>query len=175
MTVDLNSVILVDENDSVLGISEKMEAHRKALLHRAFSVLIFNKQHQILLQRRALDKYHSPGLWTNTCCSHPFPNENTLDAAHRRLSEEMGFDCSINEIFSFIYKAPFDNGLTEHEFDHVFVGFFDGEPNINTEEVEAWKWMDWNTLLADIEHNKEEYTVWFQILCKQIVQQGISI
>jgi len=123
-------VVLVDENDNEIGVEEKINAHRKGLLHRAFSIFVFNSKNELLLQKRAADKYHSGGLWSNTCCSHPRPGENLKDAAHRRLQEEMGFDCSLREVFSFLYKKSFDNGLTEHELDHVFFGKFDGIPKL---------------------------------------------
>ena len=134
-------VILVDENDIAIGSMEKLEAHQKGILHRAFSVFIFNSNNELLLQRRALTKYHSSGLWTNTCCSHPQPNEDTLAAANRRLKEEMGMQTSLTHKTSFIYKTNFDNGLTEHEFDHVFIGHTDTNPTINPEEVDSYKWI----------------------------------
>src|SRR5690242_3143777 len=132
-------VILVDEHNNEIGIMDKQEAHEKAVLHRAFSVFIFNSEGKLLLQQRAASKYHSAGLWTNTCCSHPRPGEATLDGAHRRLEEEMGFDTELKEKFHFIYKAPFDNGLTEHELDFIYTGKFEGEPKLNLEEVQAYK------------------------------------
>ena len=161
-------VILVDENDLATGEMEKMEAHQKAVLHRAFSVFIFNNNHELMLQQRALSKYHSPGLWTNTCCSHPRPGENTEAAAHRRLMEEMGFDCEIHKIFDFIYKAKLDQGLTEHEFDHVFAGTFNANPKINHAEVESWKWMHLDDIAADMELDPEKYTVWFKIAFERV-------
>ncbi len=161
-------VILVDENDLATGEMEKMEAHKKAVLHRAFSVFIFNNNHELMLQQRALSKYHSPGLWTNTCCSHPRPGENTEAAAHRRLMEEMGFDCEIHKIFDFIYKAKLDQGLTEHEFDHVFAGTFNANPKINHAEVESWKWMHLDDIAADMELDPEKYTVWFKIAFERV-------
>lgn len=168
MTSNQCYVILVNEQDEPIGISEKMEAHQNGLLHRAFSVLVFNDKKEILLQRRALHKYHSPGLWTNTCCSHPNPNEETASAAHRRLIEEMNIDCSINKLFDFVYTATFDNGLTEYEFDHVYIGKYNDNPVINPLEVAEYKWVPWSKLLLDIEENKDCYTVWFQILCNEI-------
>lgn len=168
----MEQVILVDTNDNPIGSEEKIKAHELALLHRAFSVFIFNKNGELMLQQRAMHKYHSPGLWTNTCCSHPRPGEETLYAAHRRLQEEMGFDCELQWKFSFIYKAPFDNGLTEHEFDHVFFGLYEHQPDINPEEVEAWKWINMDTLLADIRNNSGAYTVWFRIALEKIVEKG---
>jgi isopentenyl-diphosphate delta-isomerase len=160
-------VILVDENDNQIGLMPKMEAHEKALLHRAFSVFIFNKKGELMLQQRAAHKYHSPLLWTNTCCSHQRDGETNINAGKRRLFEEMGFSTDIKEVFSFIYKAPFDNGLTEHELDHVLVGYFDNEPNINKEEVEEYKWMSLVDVKSDIEENPEEYTAWFKIIFKE--------
>lgn len=157
-------VILVDENDNPIGLMEKMEAHEKAVLHRAFSVFIFNKKGELMLQQRAASKYHSPLLWTNTCCSHQRDGETNLEAGKRRLQEEMGFVTEIEEVFSFIYKAPFSNGLTEHELDHVMIGYYDDIPAINKEEVEAYKWMPLIEVKNDIEKNPQEYTEWFKII-----------
>ncbi len=161
-------LILVDEQDNEIGLMEKQEAHEKALLHRAFSILIFNKKGETLLQQRALTKYHSAGLWTNACCSHPRAGEITVHAAHRRLIEELGFDCQLELKHSFIYKAPFDNGLTEHEFDHVFFGDYNEVINFNPEEVAAVKWVTVPSLLADINNNPENYTVWFKMIVEEI-------
>lgn len=169
----MEQVILVDTNDNPMGSEEKIKAHELALLHRAFSVFVFNKKGELMLQRRALSKYHSPGLWTNTCCSHPRPGEETVDAAHRRLLEEMGFDCDLEWKFSFIYKAPFDNGLTEHEFDHVFFGTYDHEPFINRDEAEAWKWIKIDDLLADVKKNPSNYTVWFRIALEKMMEKNV--
>jgi isopentenyl-diphosphate delta-isomerase len=160
-------LILVDKNDNQIGAMPKMEAHEKGVLHRAFSVFIFNKKGELMLQQRAAHKYHSPLLWTNTCCSHQRDGENNIQAGERRLQEEMGFTTNLNEVFSFIYKAPFDNGLTEHEFDHVLIGYFDEEPNINKEEVEDYKWMLLEDVKSDIENNSSEYTAWFKIIFKE--------
>ncbi len=157
-------VILVDENDQPIGTMEKIEAHEKALLHRAFSVFIINQKGEIMLQQRAWHKYHSPLLWTNTCCSHQRVGETNLEAGKRRLKEEMGFEVSLKELFHFIYKAPFDNGLTEHELDHVMIGYYNEEPNINPEEVESWKWMGIKDIRKDMTENPEIYTVWFKII-----------
>ncbi|MDG1803785.1 isopentenyl-diphosphate Delta-isomerase [Flavicella sp.] len=157
-------VILVDENDQQIGLMAKMEAHEKALLHRAFSVFVQNDKGEIMLQQRAADKYHSPLLWANTCCSHQRDGEANLDAGKRRLEEEMGFVTDLEEAFSFIYKAPFDNGLTEHELDHVLLGHFNGEPNINKKEVESYKWMTPETIKKDISLQPEIYTAWFKII-----------
>lgn len=157
-------VILVNENDEQIGLMPKMEAHEKAVLHRAFSVFVFNKKGELLLQQRAADKYHSPLLWTNTCCSHQRDGETNLEAGKRRLQEEMGFTCELEEVFSFIYKAPFDNGLTEHELDHVMVGEYEEDPKINKEEVESFRWMPLEDVKIDIENNPEIYTAWFKII-----------
>jgi isopentenyl-diphosphate delta-isomerase len=160
-------VILVDENDNQIGVMPKMEAHEKGVLHRAFSVFTFNEKGELMLQQRAAHKYHSPLLWTNTCCSHQRSGETNLEAGKRRLQEEMGFTTELKEVFSFIYKAPFDNGLTEHELDHVLVGYFDVEPNINKEEVEDYKWMLLEDVKSDIEKNPSIYTEWFKIIFKE--------
>jgi isopentenyl-diphosphate delta-isomerase len=160
-------VILVDANDTQIGLMPKMEAHEKAVLHRAFSVFTFNDKGQLLLQQRAADKYHSPLLWTNTCCSHQRNGETSLEAGKRRLQEEMGFTCELEEVFWFIYKAPFDNGLTEHELDHVLIGKYNANPVINKEEVERFKWMDLESVKSDIENQPEIYTEWFKIIFKE--------
>jgi len=157
-------VQLVNPNDEPIGSMEKLEAHQKGLLHRAISVLIFNSKGEMLLQRRALKKYHSPGLWTNTCCSHQRMGETNLEAGARRLQEEMGFETPLEELFSFIYKAPFDNGLTEHELDHVLLGHHNAVPEINTEEVASWKWMDLDQVAKEIITMPDQYTVWFKII-----------
>jgi len=164
----MEKVILVDENDNELGVMEKMQAHQKALLHRAFSIFIFNTKGELLLQRRALTKYHSPGLWTNTCCSHPRPTEQTIDAAMRRLQEEMGFTCELKLKFNFTYKALLDQGLTEHELDHVYFGNYEGEIKINKEEVAEWKYMSLNEITNDILKKPNDYTVWFKIIINKI-------
>ena len=157
-------VILVDREDNPVGTLPKMEAHEKGVLHRAFSVFILNQKGELMLQQRALHKYHSPGLWTNTCCSHQRDGEENLQAGTRRLEEEMGFSVPLEELFSFIYKAPFDNGLTEHELDHVMLGYYEGIPEINSDEVNAWKWMSLNEIASDLTVNPESYTVWFKII-----------
>ena len=156
-------VILVNKNDMPLGTMEKMEAHEKGALHRAFSVFVFNSDGQLMMQKRALHKYHSPGLWTNTVCSHPRVGEDVLEAGHRRIEEEMGFDCELNELFSFVYKAEVGQGLREHEYDHVLVGISDRKPVLNSEEVADWKYVDFDWLLKDVVQNPENYTVWFKI------------
>ncbi|PIQ17994.1 MAG: isopentenyl-diphosphate delta-isomerase [Flavobacteriaceae bacterium CG_4_8_14_3_um_filter_34_10] len=163
-------VILVNDRDEQIGLMPKLEAHEKALLHRAFSVFIFNKNKELMMQKRALDKYHSPGLWTNTCCSHQRNGESNLEAGRRRLQEEMGFTANLKEIISFIYKAPFDNGLTEHEFDHILVGNYNGIPNINTNEVADWKWMPIEEVKNDINKNPTLYTEWFKIIFDKFYQ-----
>ena len=157
-------VILVNESDEPIGTMEKMEAHEKAILHRAFSVFILNKNNEIMLQQRAHHKYHSPLLWTNTCCSHQRVGETNIEAGTRRLREEMGFEVDLKELFHFIYKAPFDNGLTEHELDHVMIGYSNSEPFINPEEVASWKWMKIEAIKDDMIQNPAEYTVWFKII-----------
>lgn len=161
------NVILVNENDEQIGLMPKLEAHEKAVLHRAFSVFVLNSQNEIMLQQRAHQKYHSPLLWTNTCCSHQRDGETNIQAGSRRLFEEMGFETDLKELFHFIYKAPFDNGLTEHELDHVMIGYYSGEPIINTEEVEDWKWMSIEDVQNDIQLHPEIYTVWFKIIFDQ--------
>ena len=158
------NVILVNQNDEQIGLMPKLEAHEKAVLHRAFSVFVLNNKNEIMLQQRAQHKYHSPLLWTNTCCSHQREGETNLQAGNRRLYEEMGFGTELKELFHFIYKAPFDNGLTEHELDHVMIGYYNDEPKINTEEVENWKWMTIEEVQKDMQLQPEIYTVWFKII-----------
>ena len=170
-TSDLDFVVLVDENDSSLGTMEKMEAHKKGVLHRAFSVFVFNEYEELLIHRRALDKYHSAGLWTNTCCSHPRPGESELVAATRRLEEEMGFICDLHKMSSFIYRAEFENGLIEHELDHIFTGTYNGEPMPNPNEVAEWKYISIPTLLDHIQSNPEEYTIWFKLALPTVLEQ----
>jgi isopentenyl-diphosphate delta-isomerase len=157
-------VILVDEQDRVLGTMPKLEAHEKAVLHRAFSVFILNDKGELLLQQRAHDKYHSPGLWTNSCCSHQREGESSLDAGKRRLKEEMGMTAELTELFTFIYKAPFDNGLTEHELDHVLLGYSNATPNINPEEVADYTWETLAAVQKGLEAYPDRYTAWFKII-----------
>ena len=157
-------VILVDAKDIPIGTMGKIEAHRKGLLHRAFSIFIVNVKGELLLQQRALHKYHSPGLWTNTCCSHQREGETTLEAGARRLQEEMGMQVPLTFLFSFIYNTSFDNGLTEHELDHVLLGISEDQPVINTDEVATWKWIDMEALAKDLSKNEKHYTVWFRII-----------
>lgn len=154
-------VILIDNHDNETGIVEKLEAHKKALLHRAISVFIMNSKGEWILQRRAKNKYHSNGLWTNTCCSHPYPGETCPDAANRRLFEEMGLRCELKEVFSFIYKEPLDNELTEHELDHVFIGITDELPEINTDEVMEWRAVPYHDLENELKENPSHFTAWF--------------
>ncbi len=163
-------VILVNEKDEKIGLMPKQEAHEKAVLHRAFSVFIFNDRDELMLQQRALSKYHSPGLWTNTCCSHQRDGETSIEAGKRRLFEEMGFSTELIQKTSFIYKAPFDNGLTEHEFDHVLVGKYNDDPVINPEEVANWKWMPLEDVREDIARHPERYTAWFKIIFDKFYQ-----
>lgn len=156
-------IILVDENDREIALEEKMETHRKGKLHRAFSIFVFNSRGELLLQKRASQKYHCGGMWTNTCCSHPRQGEDILSASHRRLQEEMGFDCFLEEIGSFVYRAEFSNGLIEHEFDHILKGVYDQDPIPHPEEAEDWKWIDLPTLQKDIQKDPQKYTYWFRL------------
>lgn len=170
------SVILVDSDDNVIGNMEKLEAHKKALLHRAVSVFIFNTKGQLLLQKRSLDKYHSPGLWTNTACTHPRPDENAENAANRRLHEEMGIKMvTLTKLFHFVYKEPLDNDLTEHEFDHVFIGISDALPILNPAEVCDFAYVDTTDLLAQIGANPENYTVWFKQIIEQVLASYVAV
>ncbi len=159
----MEQVILVNEKDEQTGVMEKMEAHRQALLHRAFSVFVFNSKGEMLLQQRAAGKYHSPGLWTNACCSHPRPGENTLAGAERRLQEELGFHIALHKIVDFIYKAGFDNGLTEHEFDHVFVGEYNGIITPDQKEVSDYCFKSMQEISASLQSHPQKYTAWFHI------------
>ena len=166
----MQTVILVNENDEVTGTAEKMEAHRKGLLHRAFSIFVFNNKGEMLMQQRALEKYHSGGLWTNACCSHPRPGEKTDEAARRRLKEELGFETSLIEIFDFIYKAEFVNGLAEFEYDHVYVGEYDGVIQPEQEEVMDFCFRGMPEIRNLIKHNPEKFTAWFLIAFPKIEQ-----
>ena len=168
-------VILVDKLDNQIGTMPKMEAHQKAILHRAFSVFILNERGELMLQQRAHDKYHSPSLWTNTCCSHQREGEGNIEAGKRRLEEEMGFTTDLTELFHFIYKAPFENGLTEHELDHVLLGYYQGPPKINNLEVADWKWMSIKKISESIKINPQEYTVWFKIVFDQFIKKINSL
>jgi isopentenyl-diphosphate delta-isomerase len=164
-------VVLVDEKDREIGTEEKMKAHRNGgMLHRAFSVFIFDGSGRMMLQKRAKSKYHAGGLWTNTCCSHPRKGESVEQAAHRKLRQEMGFDSELKEIFSFIYKAPLDSGLTEHELDHVFVGIFDGKPKPNPDEADGYRMAETSDILADVRSNPAHYTPWFRIAIERVAE-----
>jgi isopentenyl-diphosphate Delta-isomerase len=166
--MELTEVILVDVNDRQTGTMEKMEAHEKGLLHRAFSIFIFNAKGEMLLQQRAMNKYHCGGLWTNACCSHPYPEEETIKAAERRLKEELGFHTAIEKVFDFVYKADFDNGLTEHEFDHVFVGEYDDKIDANKEEVLDFCYKNMQEIQQNLETHPQKYTAWFRIAFPKI-------
>lgn len=166
--MDKEYVILVDENDNDIGVMEKLQAHQEGKLHRAFSIFIFNDKNELLLQQRAISKYHSGGLWTNTCCSHPRPNETVKDAANRRLYEEMGMSCDLQIKTNFIYKTPFDNGLTEHELDYVLTGITNQNPTLNKEEVESYKWQSISDIKKDIISNPGQYTSWFKIALEKV-------
>lgn len=159
---DRNTVILVDEQDNMIGQMEKLEAHQKGVLHRAFSIFIFNNRGEMLLQQRASEKYHGANLWTNTCCSHPELNKTLHESAKDRLFYEMGIECDIDEVFSFIYKAHVENNLIEHEYDHVFVGYSDTQPKLNPLEVKAYKWIKLSTLEEDLKEHPKNYTYWFK-------------
>lgn len=163
-------VILVDEQDNAIGSMGKMEVHEKALLHRAFSIFIFNKKGELLLQKRAANKYHSAGLWTNTCCSHPRPGEDTSTAAHNRLQQEMGFTTALSKTFSFIYKAPFDNGLTEHEYDHVFTGTYNGVVQPDPQEVSDYCYQPIAAIKSNIILQPGNFTEWFKIALPKLEQ-----
>ena len=165
----MEQVILVDEKDNELGLMEKMEAHRKGLLHRAFSVFLFNSRGEMLLQKRAASKYHSGGLWTNACCSHPRKNETATEAAVRRLKEELGVEAQISHAFEFTYKAELDNDLQEHEFDHVFIGIYDGDIHLNKEEADDYKYIDVFDLIGDVQENPDRYTIWFKIALPKVI------
>jgi isopentenyl-diphosphate delta-isomerase len=173
----MEQVILVNHLDEEIGYMEKMEAHEKGLLHRAFSVLIFNSNGELLLQQRSLNKYHSPGLWTNTCCSHPRPNEVTLSAALRRMKEEMGLSVPLKEIFHFTYRAELEHGLIEHEIDHVFIGFTDDHPQLNSSEAMNFDWQSLTEIKQSLHNKPEKYTAWFQLLLTEHykeIQQALT-
>lgn len=160
----MENVILVDENDNEIGVMEKMEAHRKGILHRAFSILVFNNKKEILLQKRSTSKYHSGGLWTNACCSHPLPDETMEQATNRKLKQEMGIDIKTEFIYKFTYKINLDRNLIEHECDHVFTGIYNGIPYINKDEVEDWKFVNIKSLQNDIRRNPDAFTHWFNLI-----------
>jgi len=161
--VTSQQVILVDEHDNTVGVMDKMEAHKKGLIHRAFSIFIFNSRGEMLLQQRAFNKYHSAGLWSNSCCSHPYPGEEVGEAAKRRLNEELGFETSLEKIFDFIYHVSFENGLVENEFDHVFAGYFDGAIKKNPEEVNDYAFRSMGQIREELTNKPENYTEWFKI------------
>jgi len=163
-------VILVDEHDRAVGTMEKLEAHRQGRLHRAFSVFVFDSEKRLLLQQRAAHKYHSGGLWTNTCCSHPRPEETTLAAAARRLREEMGMSADLAHAFTFQYREPFGNGLIEHEVDHVFTAYSDGEPSINPEEVASFRWIGLAELEREVAAQPETFTAWFKQIYRSVFE-----
>src|SRR5690554_2038317 len=161
-------VILVDDMDREIGTCEKLEAHQKALLHRAFSVFLFNERGELLIQQRAAEKYHTPGLWTNTCCSHPTPDEPIEVGIQRKLFQEMGINAPVTKIFKFTYKAAFDNGLTEHEVDHVYIGEYNGIPNPNPEEVQAWKYSSLQEIKREVKADGNGFTPWFKLLIDRV-------
>lgn len=161
-------VVLVDENDNDIGVMEKLRAHQEGKLHRAFSIFIFNDKNEMLLQQRSLSKYHSAGLWANSCCSHPRPNETIKDAANRRLYEEMGMSCDLTIKTNFIYKSQFDNGLTEHELDYVLVGYSNQEPIINKDEVEHYKWQSLSLIKENIAANPHHFSFWFKLALEKV-------
>lgn len=160
-------VVLVDEHDNEVGTMEKLLAHQQGLLHRAISVFIFNTNRQLLLQRRALGKYHSAGLWTNTCCSHPKPGEDAGDASSRRLFEEMGIVADIQTEFTFLYRTTFENGLIEHELDHVFSGTSNDIPQPDPDEVMEWKYLSMEAIIKEIETHPEQFSYWFKLIVKE--------
>lgn len=168
-------LILVNERDEAVGVEEKITAHLKGVMHRAFSVFIFNSAGQLLLQKRANTKYHSRGLWSNTCCGHPRPGESIEGASRRRLKEEMGFDCEVRKVFEFTYRADLEDGLTECEYDHVLVGTFNGVPTPNSDEVEGWKWLDLVTLGLDVRAQPDKYTCWFTLIFAELCRSIRSV
>ncbi len=170
MSTVSEKLIIVDENDNQISTGEKLKIHRQGILHRCFSIFVFNSEGNLLLQKRSRSKYHSGGLWTNTCCSHPRAGEAIEIEVHRRLKEEMGFDCNLKELFSFIYKAELDNNLTEYEYDHVFSGVYDGEIIANPEEVEDFRWIKPALLLKEINSEPKRFTVWLPIALKKIIE-----
>ncbi len=169
--MNYNKVILVDKDDIEIGTEEKLKAHIEGKLHRAFSIFLFNSQKQILIHQRAYSKYHSGGLWTNACCSHPQPNSNIEKDISNRLLFEMGITCELKWSFKFKYKASFDNGITEHELDHVFTGIFNGNPNPNPDEVAEWKWFNIPDLKLDIQQNPKKYTEWFKVALPMVIDK----
>lgn len=166
----VEEVVLVDGDDAEIGREEKLRAHQNGgKLHRAISVFVFNGRGELMLQQRAMTKYHSKGLWANTCCSHPAPGEKAADAAHRRLKEEMGFDCPMEESFHFTYATSVGEGLTEREYDHIFFGRYDGEPRINRNEVSDWRWMSLEQLQKDIKSVPNRFAPWLVLMIGEVV------
>ena len=167
----MDYVVLVDSQDNELGKMEKLEAHEKGLLHRAFSIFLFDSKGEMLIQQRALSKYHSPGLWTNACCSHPAPNESIIQAGNRRLKEELGLSTELVDAFNFEYRETFENNLTEHELDHVLVGYSEENPILNQEEAKDYRWITWTNLLEEIDLNPENFTIWFKIILTKHIEK----
>lgn len=166
-----DKVVLVNQFDEPIGEMNKLEAHQKGILHRAFSIFLLNTKGEMLIHQRAKEKYHGANLWTNACCSHPQLNENIKDSALERLEYEMGISSNIKKVFSFIYNIPVENNLIEHELDHVFIGYVDREPIPNPSEVQNFKWVDISTLLLDIKKNPDDYTHWFKMALERIKLQ----
>jgi isopentenyl-diphosphate Delta-isomerase len=171
----MDQVILVDADDRAVGVAEKLRAHREGMLHRAFSVFVVNTHGEMLLQRRATDKYHSGGLWSNTCCSHPRPGEDTVAAARRRLREEMGFECALQPLYRFVYRAELDGGMIEHESDTVVVGVFDGVPAPDPVEVCDWRWVTRDTVARELAESPESFTVWFRIVFGELTEARMLV
>jgi len=170
----MEKVILVNEKDEEIGTEEKIKTHKEGKLHRCFSILIFNSKGELLIQQRAKSKYHSPLLWSNTCCSHPRPNEKIIEAAKRRLKEEMGIETDLKEIFSLIYRVKVGN-LIEHEFDHVFFGKYNGDPSPDPKEVENWQWISLKELKKDIKKNPQKFALWFKIVLKKFWKKTANL
>jgi len=170
----MEKVILVDENDIAIGVEEKIKAHVAAKLHRAFSIFIFNSKKELMLQQRAKEKYHSGGLWTNTCCGHPGPGQDTLKAANGRLKEEMGLSCDLKEIFSLVYQARLDHGLTEYEYDHILIGKSEIEPILNLKEARAWQWISLAALAKDLKINQAKYSFWLKIAWPRLQEHLVA-
>ncbi|SMO62002.1 isopentenyl-diphosphate Delta-isomerase [Solitalea koreensis] len=171
----MQELLLVDHQDNVIGYGEKLSVHQKGELHRAFSIVVFNSKGELLLQKRAKDKYHSGGLWTNACCSHPLKDEELEDTLHKKLMGEMGFDCELHFLYKFIYRSVYENGLTEHEYDYVYVGSFDGKPNPDPEEAEDFKWMKVENIKLDILQHPETYSSWFKLIITELDQYSQQI
>lgn len=167
---EMEKVILVNEQDEWVGLADKMEAHQNGLLHRAFSVFVLNSKDELLIQKRADNKYHSARLWSNTCCSHPRKGESTFAAAHRRLQEELGFDCDIEKAFTFRYKSDVGNGLIENEYDHIYIGYFDDEPKLNTEEAQDSRFISIHELEEWIKAEPGAFTVWLKLVLPRFIQ-----